>query len=436
MANGQAVGRTGGVVVFCFGPLPSERARVRIVALKATYAVAEQVELLSESPARAQPFCPVFGECGGCQVQHLAYSAQLAWKRDVVTAALQRIGGFRDVVVGETIGMPAPRGYRNKMSLVVRHRRGEQTPILGFYRQRSHDVVPIDACPIVMPRLSEYVARMLDTARTPAAAAALQDAQHVVARAAVSSGEAVVTITSARESASAKTAAPALLAELPDAVGIVNSFDLSGENAILGRRSRTLAGRAEIEETIAGIRYRVSAGSFFQVNVAMVARIFETLRPRLRPAMRLVDLYCGAGTFALFFAAHGCDVYGVEENARAVGEASANAQLNGLHARTRFRAGIAAEALARDEGRAALESADALFLDPPRKGSDEATLGAIAAARVPSLWYLSCDPATLARDLKFLTAKGYSLGSVQPFDLFPQTGHVEALATLAITPPS
>ena len=168
----------------------------------------------------------------------------------------------------------------------------------------------------------------------------------------------------------------------------------------------------------------------------MVARIFETLRPRLRPAMRLVDLYCGAGTFALFFAAHGCDVYGVEENARAVGEASANAQLNGLHARTRFRAGIAAEALARDEGRAALESADALFLDPPRKGSDEATLGAIAAARVPSLWYLSCDPATLARDLKFLTAKGYSLGSVQPFDLFPQTGHVEALATLAITPPS
>ena len=433
MSNGQAVGRSDGMVVFCFGPLPSERARVRIVAVKATYAVAEPVELLSESPSRVQPFCPVFGECGGCQVQHLAYPAQLAWKRDVVTAALQRIGDFRDPDVSATIGMPDPRGYRNKMSLVVRHRHGEPAPVLGFYRQRSHDVVPIDGCPIVMPRLSEYVGRMRDATRAPAAAAALKDARHVVARAAVSSGDAVVTITSARESASAKEAAPALLAQLPGAAGIVNSFDLSGENAILGRRSRAIAGRREIEETIAGIRYRVSAGSFFQVNVEMVARIFELLQPRLRTGMRLVDLYCGAGTFALFFAKHGCDVYGVEENVRAVEEARENAQLNGLPARARFRAGRTGETLARDEGRAALESADVAFLDPPRKGSDEATLSAIAAARVPSVWYLSCDPATLARDLKFLTAKGYALGSVQPFDLFPQTGHVEALATLAVT---
>ncbi len=433
MANGQAVGRAEGMVVFCFGPLPSERAHVRIVAIKAKYAVAELLELRSESPSRTRPFCPVFGECGGCQVQHLDYPAQLAWKRDVVTAALARIGGFRDAVVHQTIGMPEPRAYRNKMSLVVRHRDGEQAPVLGFYRQRSHDVVPIDACPIVMPRLSEYVGRLRDERRTPAAQAALKDARHVVARAAVASGEAVVTITSARESASAKAAAPALLAELPNAVGIVNSFDLNGENAILGRRSRTIAGRGEIEETIAGIHYRVSSGSFFQVNVDMIARIFESLRPALRPAMRIVDLYCGAGTFALFFAAQGCDVYGIEENARAVAEARANAQRNGFNARARFHAGRAAEALAGGEGRAAIQSAGAVFLDPPRKGSDEATLAAIAAARVPSVWYLSCDPATLARDLKFLTAKGYALGSVQPFDLFPQTGHVEALATLATT---
>ncbi len=434
MANGQAVARAEGMVVFCFGPLPSERARVRIVAVKAKYAVAELLELRSESPSRVPPFCPVFGECGGCQVQHLDYPAQLAWKRDVVAAALARIGGFRDAVVHQTIGMPEPRAYRNKMSLVVRHRDGEHAPVLGFYRQRSHDVVPIDACPIVMPRLSEYVGRLRDERQTPAAQTALKDARHVVARAAVASGEAVVTITSTRESASAASAAAALLAELPQAVGIVNSFDLSGENAILGRRSRTVAGRGEIEETIAGIHYRVSSGSFFQVNVEMVARIFESLRPTLRPSMRIVDLYCGAGTFALFFAAQGCDVYGIEENARAVAEARANAQRNGLNARARFRAARAAEALAGGEGRASLQSADAIFLDPPRKGSDEATLAAIAAARVPSVWYLSCDPATLARDLKFLTAKGYALGSVQPFDLFPQTGHVEALATLAITP--
>ena len=350
------------------------------------------MELLHESPSRVQPFCPVFGECGGCQVQHLSYPAQLEWKRDVVTAALQRIGGFRDVAVRDTIGMPEPRGYRNKMSLVVRHRHGEPAPVLGFYRQRSHDVVPIDGCPIVMPRLSEYVEekRMRDATRAPAAAAAVTDARHVGARAAVSSGDAVVTITSARESASAKEAAPALLAQLPGAAGIVNSFDLSGENAILGRRSRAIAGRrGDRGDDCRHSLSCVSAGSFFQVNVEMVARIFELLQPRLRAGMRLVDLYCGAGTFALFFAKHGCDVYGVEENARAVEEARENAQLNGLHARARFRAGRTGETLARDEGRAALESADVAFLDPPRKGSDEATLSAIAAARVPSVWRIS-----------------------------------------------
>lgn len=433
MANGQAVGRADGMVVFCFGPLPGERARVAIATAKRTYAVGKPLALLSESPARVETFCPVFGECGGCQVQHLAYASQLAWKADLVRAALQRIGGFREAVVNEPIGMRDPRAYRNKMALVVRHRGPDREPVLGFYRQRSHDVVAIDACPIVMPQLSGYVAALRDGLHVAAAREALKDARHVVARAAVANGEAVVTITSGRESVAARSAAPALLAGLPGAVGVVNSFELSGENAVLGRRSRTIAGRAEIEETIAGIHYRVSAGSFFQVNVEMVARIFDALRPRLRRDARIVDLYCGAGTFALFFATHGCQVFGVEENARAVVEARENARRNGLGSRTAFVAGRAGDVLARNRGRAALENAGAVFLDPPRKGSDEATLSAIAAARVPQVWYLSCDPATLARDLKFLTAKGYALGSVQPFDLFPQTGHVEALATLTVT---
>ena len=429
MANGQAVGRVDGMVVFCFGPLPRERALVRVTTVKPKYAVAEMRHLLDASPARAQPFCPVFGQCGGCQVQHLDYPAQLAWKRELVRAALQRIGGLPDADVRETEGMPNPRGYRNKMALVVTRGR-ERRPALGFYRQRTHDVVPIDACPIVMERLSGYIPQLRDAALAPA----LADARHVVARAARASGEAVLTITSARESLSAKKTAPALLAQLPGAAGIANSFDLSGENAILGRSTRLLAGRAEIEETVAGIRYRVSAGSFFQVNVEMVERIFDALLPQVRSEMRIVDLYCGAGTFALFFAKRQCDVYGVEENERAVAEARANATLNALEARVRFAAGRTAEALAGAEGRAALEAAHAVFLDPPRKGSDEATLAAVVAARVPAVWYLSCDPATLARDLKYLTAKGYALDRVQPFDLFPQTGHVEALASLVFTP--
>jgi 23S rRNA (uracil1939-C5)-methyltransferase len=428
LANGQAVGRADGIVIFCFGPLPAERAHVRVSAVKQKYAVAEMLELLVTSPERAQPFCPVFGACGGCQVQHLSYAAQLTWKQNVVHSALVRIGGFTDVAVRPTIGMEDPRAYRNKMSLVVEHR--GPIPTIGFYQQRTHDVVPIDACPVVAPQLSAFIGRF-NAARTDAELApALTDAKHIVARTARTSGESVVTITTSTPSEGARIAAPALLAELPGAVGITNSFDLSSENAILGRRHASLIGDSTIEERIGEVRYRVSAESFFQVNVEIVQKILTVIGQYLAPSSKIVDLYCGAGTFSLFFAKHGAHVLGIEENPQAVSEARTNAALNELQSRASFEVGRVEDAVRGAEPREALRRAGVVFLDPPRKGSDDRTLSALAEAGVPEVWYLSCDPATLARDLKFLAAKGYDLGLVQPFDMFPQTGHVETLVTL------
>jgi 23S rRNA (uracil1939-C5)-methyltransferase len=213
---------------------------------------------------------------------------------------------------------------------------------------------------------------------------------------------------------------------------LTNSYDIPGPNAILGRKQNVLAGSAQIEESIAGVRYRVSAGSFFQVNVEIVERIFAYLQARLKEPRKIVDLYCGAGTFSLFFAKHGSTVLGIEENAQAIAEARDNAKLNGFERSARFHQGTVQSAFRRPDVAKELAAADLVFLDPPRKGSDEATLGAIAARRIPAIWYLSCDPATLARDLKFLGAKGYRIREVQPFDMFPQTGHVEALATLEL----
>jgi 23S rRNA (uracil1939-C5)-methyltransferase len=428
LANGQGVGRSGGIVVFCFGPLPGETARVRITEVKARYAVAELLAILRESPERAQPFCPVFGACGGCQLQHLSYPAQLEWKRNAVVAALQRIGGLEGVEVNATIGMESPRNYRNKMSLVVD--RAEDPPGFGFYRQRSHAVVPIDACPIVTTKLNDDLLALRAARGNATVAAMLRDARHLVARSSDATGTSVLTVTGARDSANARRAAPVLMREVPGLAGVTNSFDLSSANAILGRRHRLLAGDAEIEEEIGGVRYRVSAGSFFQVNVAMVAKIFENIAPRLNPPRRIVDLYCGVGTFALFFAKHGCHVDGIEENARATDEAQANARRNALEHLVRFTTGSVENLAGTADFQQTLRAADLLFLDPPRKGCDEATLRAVAEARVPALWYLSCDPATLARDSKFLVANGYRLGNVQPFDMFPQTGHVETLAEL------
>ncbi len=428
LANGQAVGRVGGLVVFCFGPLPEERARVAIESVKPKYAVGKLLRLLEGSPHRAQPFCEAFGACGGCQIQHLAYPEQLRWKADMVRSALARIGGLSDVRVHPTVAMLNPRAYRNKMSLVVDHR--YTTPTIGFYQARSHDVVPIERCPIVAPQLSEYIGRLNLARMNAAGAGALQDARHVVARIAQRTGEAVVTLTTLQPSQAAADAAPTLLRALPGAVGITNSFDPSSANAIVGHSQRVLAGRGAIDESIAGIRYRVSAGSFFQVNVEIVERIFALLERGFARPRKIVDLYCGVGTFSLFFARHGSEVLGIEENAQAVAEAEVNARLNALEGGTRFLNARVEDAVGTDVVRAALDAAQIVFLDPPRKGSEAVVLAAIASAQVPNVWYLSCDPATLARDLKVLTGAGYRVGLVQPFDMFPQTGHVETLVTL------
>ncbi len=416
------------MVIFCFGPLPGETARVRITAVKPKYAVVEMLQLVVRAVDRAEPFCPVFGQCGGCQLQHLTYAAQLHWKRTLVRNALQRIGDLGDVLVREPIGMSAPRHYRNKMSLVVKHE-GAQTRF-GFYRQRSHDVVPIQGCPVVLPALDRIIASLDRARQDERFRPILSRARHVVARSSHAGDQAVVTVTTSVAEKAVADSGQALMGALPGVTGITNSYDISGANVILGRRHLAVGGRAYIEEEIQGVRYRVSPASFFQVNTAIVSRIMRFMQPGLRRPHQIVDLYCGTGTFALFFAKMGSQVYGIEESAAAIREAGENAQLNGLGDRVRFHRGSVEHAVSTPVGRSALQDAHIAFLDPPRKGSDPRTLDALANAGVPHVWYLSCDPATLARDLKFLAAKGYRLGVVQPFDMFPHTGHVETLVTL------
>ncbi len=428
LSSGQGVGRVGDMVVFAWGPLPGERARIRIETVKAKYAVAETVELLVRSPERVEPFCGLFGACGGCQIQHLAYPAQLAWKRTLVSGALRRIAGISDVEVAPTIGMDDPRRYRNKLALVVQQFAGELS--FGFYAARTHDLVPVHSCPVALPQLDTLIGALWDAARTPELNAALSGARHVVARVGRSSGEGVLSLTTEAASPALRMAAPALAKKLPDFVGISNSFAPPSANAVLGRKHHTIAGRVDMEETIGDLRFRVSPASFFQVNSEMVGKIFDFIGGRGAKLENVVDLYCGAGTFALFFARMGASVIGIEENPNAIAEANANAELNGLQTRSAFLSARVESAL-RDPGIAkAVAKSDVVFLDPPRKGSEESTLRALCEARAPRVWYLSCNPATLARDLGVLTKGGYRVDFVQPFDMFPQTGHIEALVLL------
>lgn len=434
LANGQAVGRCEGMAVFALGPLPGERARVRLSEVKAKYAVAELLERETTSPDRVEPFCPVFGACGGCQVQHLAYPAQLRWKQRIVVEALTRIGGLDHVVVAEPIGMDEPRAYRNKMALVVEDRGGG--PQLGFYRARSHDVVTIEHCPVVLEQLDGAIAGLWAAARDPATTPAFAGVKHVVMRASLGEPAGVLSLTTERASPAIARVAAELAECVPGVGGISNSYQLSNANAVIGRRMDFVWGEREIEERIEGVRFRVSPASFFQINGSMVAAIFRRLAVLLPAQARVVDLYCGAGTFGIFFAARGAQVVGIEENPAAVVEARRNARLNDVEQRVRFVQGRVEAALGAGEGRRALRAAEVAFLDPPRKGSDEATLARLADAGVPKIWYLSCNPATLARDLRYLCGRGYGVDLVQPFDMFPHTGHVETLVTLERGPGS
>jgi 23S rRNA (uracil1939-C5)-methyltransferase len=258
----------------------------------------------------------------------------------------------------------------------------------------------------------------------------LRGARHLVARAARATGQVVLTVTTDDAIALAQRDAHAVRRELPAVAGLGNSYGLSSENAVLGRHYQLLDGQGEIEESVGGVRYRISAASFFQINVPILERIFDFIEPWLKRSGSIVDLYCGSGTFALYFARHGWSVTGIEENRHAIAEAEANARLNDLGARARFEAGRVEQMAGVPRVARILQEADVVFLDPPRKGCDDVVLSAIAQARVRNVWYLSCDAATLARDLKFLASKGYRLGVVQPFDMFPQTGHVETLVQL------
>ena len=428
LANGQAVGRIDGLVVFVTGPLPGERAKVRVTQVKPKYAVGDVVAYEFQSEMRAKPFCPVFGTCGGCQVQHLAYPAQLAWKEQIVRNALRRIGGFYDVSVRRPVGMMFPRNYRNKMALVADNRGGETS--FGFYQARSHALVRIDSCPVVLPQLDAAIGGLYESARAKESKEAFARAKHAIVRAGAASGQAVLSVTTDRRSPEVREAAPSIARRVRGLVGISNSFEPRTANAVLGRKMQYVWGKREMEETIEGVRYRVSPASFFQVNSEMVGRIFHFLEPGLAHDRTVVDLYCGAGTFAIFFASRGARVVGIEENPAAVREARENAALNQVEERVRFVEGRVEGAVVNKDGKQALKDAAIVFLDPPRKGSDEATLDAIATAGVPNIWYLSCNPATLARDLNHLAKRGYALGVVQPFDMFPQTGHVETLVTL------
>ena len=410
-ANGSGVGKKDGLAVFIPGALPGETICVKILKVLKKYAYGKIHKIIKASPHRIKSLCPVADKCGGCQFQHYEYSAQLSFKEKLVSDVLARIGDCKKVNSSPIQGMDKPYQYRNKAQFP----KG-----LGFYAARSHRIVPIDNCNIHHPACAE-VLQAIKKLDLP-----LYDEEtntgllrHVVVRVGFATNEVMVILV-------LNGKWPGLPIDLPHTI-IINK-NKAKTNVILGPHFTTIQGSGYIHEEIGHIRYRISPRAFFQVNPTQTKILYDTVASHISPSTKVIDAYSGIGGIALYIANLANEVTGVESVEEAVEDANYNAKLNKIN-NASFLCAPAEEAVPK-----LLKEShyDTLILDPPRKGCDIKLLEAAATTKTPQIIYVSCDPATQARDIKFLSQNGYHLKSTQAIDLFPMTGHVENLCVLTI----
>jgi len=402
--GGEAIARHEGRVVFVAGGLPGEIVGVQVTQDQGRFARAVVTEIITPSPQRIEPRCPHFGDplkrwgpeagssCGGCQWQHIVYPAQLAFKRQIVQDQLAHLGRLPDVLVNPTLGMDEPWEYRNHIQLTAR-----PEGVLGYLAVDGRSIVPIETCPIAHPLVMEAFKGL---------ALSFPELERISLRAGVRTGDQMVVMQTRGD------APPAVEVDVP-----MSCTFLLADGTLV-----TLVGRPYFEEVLAGRTYRVSANAFFQVNTIQAERLVELVTHYLepRPDDVLLDAYCGVGTFGLALAGQVAEVIGIEESAQALADADHNA---GELENVTLIEGKVEDVLPQLEG-----PIDLAVLDPPRQGCEKPVLESLAALGPRRVVYVSCDPATLARDAGRLAPLGYRVAQVQPVDLFPQSYHIEVVA--------
>jgi len=391
--GGEALGRHEGKVIFVPYALPGEEVLVEVVQDKGRYARARLLEVVRSSPDRVEPRCPHFGTCGGCQWQHVAYEAQLRFKEQILHDQLERIGGISKPPLKPSLGARDAWFYRNHVQFHL-----NEEGHLGFLTLRGWEVVAIEVCYIMHP-LIEEVFRALDLA--------FPQLKRVSIKVGTRTGQKLLILEMEED------VIPALEVDEP-----LSCVEFLSDGTLL-----TLVGDSHIVEEVGGRCFRISAASFFQVNTAQLEQLIEVVRGYLAPEGHevLLDAYCGVGTFGLSLAREVGQVIGVEESDSALADARFNAQ---DAEKVEFMGGRVEDILLD------LVRADVVILDPPRQGCGREAITHLVRLAPAKIIYVSCDPATLARDIKRLREGGYHLVEAQPVDMFPQTYHVEAVALL------
>ena len=430
--EGFGVARADGFVLFIPNTIAGEEAEVLVVKVGKSFGYAKVLNLLKASPHRVESGCPLGNRCGGCAFWHLSYEEELRLKASRVQAQLQRIGGL-SLQCQAPIGAPTPFGYRNKAQYPIRQVKG--APQAGFYAAGSHGIVSGAPCAIQPPIFNAILDETLEFMKTRGIPAYEEQTyrglvRHLYLRRGEATDEILAClVVNAKEFPLKQEFATTLQQKFPEIKTVCINYNDKNTNVILGKRTETVTGKGYIEDILLGKRYRIAPQSFYQVNRAQTEVLYEKAieLADLSGGERVLDLYCGIGTIGLSMAEKCAELIGVEIVPQAIENAKINAEINGIKNAEFFcaDAGTAAEKFAR-EGK----KFDVIIVDPPRKGCDQATLDAITKMAPPTLVYISCNPATLARDLKILEQNGFETVSATPVDLFPRTHHCECATLL------
>lgn len=430
-SEGAGVCRICGRAVFVPRAIPGERWRIRIVKVTKTAVYGRGEELLSASPERVEPACPNFGRCGGCSFLHMSYKAELRYKLERVNDAFKRIGGL-ELCAERIIGSETVEGYRNKSIVAVGE--AENGPVAGFYRSGSHDIVPVERCLLQSDEASACARSVTGWMKRRGVRAGSGGVRHVYTRRARDGAALCCVVTGRRFSpALARTLVESLRRGCPGLVGVVECLNRSESNTVLAGEFRTLWGSSTLTDVLCGSEFELSPQAFYQINPPQAERLYELAVDYAlpEPGGTVLDLYCGAGTISLALARRAGQVIGAEIVPEAVENARRNAARNGIGN---------AEFICADAGDAARLLSergirpDAIVVDPPRKGMSEEALRQVAKMQPKRIAYVSCDPATLARDLKRLTELGYVPQKAVAVDMFPKTAHVETVVLLTERP--
>lgn len=497
--DGEGVGRANGYTLFVQGALPGETVRVRVMKTKKQYGYAKLLEILKASPDRVSAPCPIYDQCGGCQIQHMSYAGQLAWKRQLVVDNLQRIGKLNVLVeeaetlasnlqddasvdvaklagqseqyanettaqalsdansnesnrirlrlegvmneedtaqgirVLPTMGMTEPWRYRNKAQVPIGVTEGGL--VGGFYAKGSHRIIDMETCLIQHEHNDEVVAKVKEIGSHFGISAYNEETgrgllRHVVVKKAFRTGEMMlVLVTNGKDIPYKDEWIGSIREAIPHVASICQNVNKKQTNVIFGDETRVLWGRDVIYDFIGDVQFAISARSFYQVNPVQTEVLYgKTVEyAGLSGKETVIDAYCGIGTISLFLAQHADQVYGVEIVPEAIEDARSNAMLNEMK-NVKFEVGASEDVIPRWKEQGI--EADVIVVDPPRKGCDPRLLDTILEMKPERVVYVSCNPSTLARDLRVLEDGGYRTVEVTPVDMFPHTVHVESVAML------